>query len=40
MNFKFMPELGWENGYSFALTLMAASMVVPFWVFHRKGWLK
>ena len=40
MNFKYMPELQWENGYLFALSLMAASVALPFWVFHRKGWLK
>jgi magnesium transporter len=40
MNFKSMPELQWENGYAFALLLMAASVALPFWMFHRKGWLK
>jgi len=35
-----MPELNWANGYLFALSLMAASVALPFWVFHRKGWLK
>jgi magnesium transporter len=40
MNFKFMPELNWPNGYLFALSLMAISVALPFWVFHRKGWLK
>lgn len=40
MNFKHMPELQWPNGYLFALSLMAASVALPFWLFHRKGWLK
>jgi magnesium transporter len=40
MNFKHMPELEWLNGYPFALSLMLVSISVPFWVFHRKGWLK
>jgi magnesium transporter len=40
MNFKFMPELEWEYGEAFALMLMALSVALPFWIFHRKGWLK
>ncbi len=40
MNFRFMPELHWPNGYLFALSLMAVSVAAPFWVFHRKGWLR
>jgi len=40
MNFRHMPELEWANGYPFALALMAASVALPFWLFHRKGWLK
>jgi magnesium transporter len=40
MNFKHMPELEWLAGYPFALALMLASVGLPFWVFHRKGWLK
>ena len=39
MNFKSMPELQWENGYLFSLLLMAVSVALPFWIFHRKGWL-
>jgi len=39
-NFKHMPELDWANGYPFALVLMLASVAIPFWLFHRKGWLK
>ena len=40
MNFKHMPELEWANGYPFALSLMAISIVLPLWLFYRKGWLK
>jgi len=40
MNFQHIPELQWANGYLFALSLMAASVALPFWLFHRKGWLK
>jgi magnesium transporter len=39
MNFEHMPELSWRFGYPFALTLMALSVVTPFWYFKRKGWL-
>ncbi len=39
MNFRFMPEIDWSYGYPFALALMAASVVTPFWYFRRKGWL-
>ena len=40
MNFQHMPELGKEWGYPFALGLMVVSVVVPFWWFRRKGWLR
>ncbi|MFM6996342.1 MAG: magnesium/cobalt transporter CorA, partial [Limnohabitans sp.] len=40
MNFQYMPELQQPWGYPFALTLMAASAVVPMWYFRRRGWLK
>lgn len=40
MNFRAMPELDWSLGYPFALLLMAASIVTPFWYFRRKGWLR
>jgi magnesium transporter len=40
MNFAAMPELNWKLGYPFALLLMLLSVAVPFWIFHRKGWLK
>ena len=39
MNFKDIPELGWTYGYWYALTLMAATVVLPMFWFWRKGWL-
>ena len=40
MNFRQMPELEWQFGYPFSLLLMVFSIILPFWWFHRKGWLK
>jgi magnesium transporter len=40
MNFKLLPELNWDLGYPFALVLMLASAIAPFWYFRRRGWLK
>ena len=40
MNFKHMPELEWASGYPIALLMMVTSITLPFWLFHRKGWLK
>ena len=39
MNFKAMPELGWELGYPYAIGLMLLSVAAPFVYFRRKGWL-
>ena len=39
MNFDLMPELKWEYGYVFALSLMVLSSVVPYYWFKRRGWL-
>jgi magnesium transporter len=39
MNFHFMPELGWEIGYPFAILLMILSAVLPYLYFKRRGWL-
>ncbi|PWW33575.1 magnesium transporter [Idiomarina loihiensis] len=39
MNFKYMPELEWTLGYPWALGLMIASGIAPYWYFKRKGWL-
>lgn len=40
MNFDAMPELQWPLGYPYALGLMLLSILLPFWLFYRKGWLK
>lgn len=39
MNFRHMPELGWEFGYPFALLLMAGSALVMWLVFRWQKWL-
>lgn len=38
MNFANMPELGWAWGYPMALVAMAASAVLPYLYFKRRGW--
>ncbi len=41
MNFRaWFPELDWVFGYPFALALMLASAITPFWYFRKRGWLK
>ncbi len=40
MNFRVLPELDWSFGYPFAILLMVASAVTPFWYFRKRGWLK
>jgi magnesium transporter len=41
MNFKgWFPELSWEYGYPFSLILMFVSVIVPFWFFRKRGWLR
>jgi magnesium transporter len=39
MNFKNMPELGWDLGYPMAVGLMAVIDVVLFFRFRKAGWL-
>jgi magnesium transporter len=39
MNFEHMPELGWLYGYPFALSLILASAILPYWFAKRRGWL-
>ena len=39
MNFKDMPELGWEYGYPLAVLAMIAAAVVPYYLFKVKKWL-
>lgn len=39
MNFKIMPELGFDYGYPAALGLMVFSAFAPYWYFKHRGWL-
>jgi magnesium transporter len=39
MNFEYMPELRWLYGYPFALALILASAIIPFWIAKRSRWL-
>ena len=39
MNFEHMPELKWLYGYPFALMLILASAVFPYFFARRRGWL-
>jgi magnesium transporter len=39
MNFKIIPELGWDLGYPFALAMMVLSAILPLAYFYRRGWL-
>jgi magnesium transporter len=39
MNFKIMPELEWVHGYPYALVLMVAAAIVPYFLFKWKKWL-
>jgi magnesium transporter len=39
MNFRHMPELGWEYGYPLALGLMVTFAVLPYFIFKWMKWL-
>jgi len=39
MNFQIMPELGWDYGYLFAISLMVLSSVFTLIFFKKKNWL-
>lgn len=39
MNFKIMPELDWDYGYVFAISLMGLSSVLTLIFFKKKNWL-
>ncbi|MES2856725.1 MAG: magnesium/cobalt transporter CorA, partial [Bdellovibrionota bacterium] len=39
MNFRFMPELEWENGYPIAIGAMAIVALMMLMLFVNKGWL-
>lgn len=38
MNFEYIPELGWPNGYFYLLGMMALMVVGMLWYFQRKKW--
>ncbi len=38
MNFHFMPELGWHDGYPLALGSIVLSGIIPLMWFKRRGW--
>jgi magnesium transporter len=39
MNFKIMPELGWQYGYPISLGLIVLSALIPALWFRLRGWL-
>jgi magnesium transporter len=39
MNFRFMPELEWQYGYPFVVTLTISSCLIVYYLFRRAGWL-
>jgi magnesium transporter len=39
MNFKHMPELGWQYGYPAALVLMVVAAILPYLYFKWRRWL-
>ena len=40
MNFEYIPELKWTNGYLYVWILMVVSALALLFFFFRKGWLK
>ena len=39
MNFDHIPELDWPPAYPIVLGVMVFSMILPYVIFRRKGWL-
>ena len=39
MNFKVMPELQWQYGYAYGLTVIVLSAILPLLWFKRRGWI-
>jgi magnesium transporter len=39
MNFKDMPELGFEYAYPTVLGIMVAACLILYWRFRKNGWL-
>lgn len=40
MNFKYMPELNWRDGYFLVLGLMLGIAIVMYFWFRKKGWFE
>jgi magnesium transporter len=40
MNFKYMPELNWKNGYYYTIGFMALLAAILVFVFWKRGWLR
>jgi magnesium transporter len=38
MNFKNMPELDWQHGYTLAFATTALGTVATVWYFKRRKW--
>ncbi len=39
MNFKYMPELEWQWGYPFVLTIMISVVCIMLFFFRKRKWL-
>jgi magnesium transporter len=39
MNFQHMPELRWQYGYPFAISMMVIVVLIIYIWFRRKKWL-
>ena len=39
MNFKWIPELQWEYGYFYGLTVIVFSAILPLLWFKKRGWI-
>ena len=39
MNFKWIPELQWEYGYFYGLTVIVLSAILPLLWFKKRGWI-
>jgi len=39
MNFKFMPEINWPNGYYISLIIMILSVGLTYTYFKKRNWI-